>query len=233
MGLNKTRCFMDAYRFLFSSSAISCLCCLFASMVKEISDAPLCWPCCCCKRKGCIEGGKANVHPWVQHRSGLWNLLTCRKHSTRLAHTKKRAPMLCSYQYGSIASKSRVSARVNKTQCLPSCHSLLQGASSEPTVKGNATAAGSCCYMALHSDCTVKRNIMKQKTVFLSKKKRMCFQCSDASFSWKFYFPSESWTQFWVWLGGPLGQVFLHALVIPQESSFPSPPGRAEPFSSQ
>lgn len=34
--------FLDTYLFLFSSSAISCLCCLFASMVKEISDAPLC-----------------------------------------------------------------------------------------------------------------------------------------------------------------------------------------------
>lgn len=53
MGLSKTRYFVDAYRFLFSSSAISCLCCLFASMVKEMSAAPLCCACCCCKREGC------------------------------------------------------------------------------------------------------------------------------------------------------------------------------------
>lgn len=31
------------YLFLFSSSAISCLCCLFESMVKEMSGALLCW----------------------------------------------------------------------------------------------------------------------------------------------------------------------------------------------
>lgn len=109
-----------------------------------------------------------------------------RKCSSKLAYTKKRASILCSYQYGAIASKSRVSAKVNKTQCLPSCHSLLlQGASSEPIVKGNSTAAGSCCNMALNFDTTDKRNILKQKPVSLSKKKGMCFQCSDALFSWK------------------------------------------------
>ena len=111
-----------------------------------------------------------------------------RKCSTRLAYTKKRASMLRSYQYGSIASKSRVSARVNKTQCLPSCHSLLlQGDSSEPIVKGNGTAAGSCCNMALNFDTTDKRNTLKQNPI-LSKKKGMCFQCSDASFSRKYGF---------------------------------------------
>ena len=36
-----------SYLFLFSSSAISCLCCLFASMVKEMSGALLCWVGCC------------------------------------------------------------------------------------------------------------------------------------------------------------------------------------------
>jgi len=35
------------YLFLFSSSAISCLCCLFASMVKETSGALLCCVGCC------------------------------------------------------------------------------------------------------------------------------------------------------------------------------------------
>lgn len=112
-----------------------------------------------------------------------------RKCSTRLAYTKKRASMLCSYQYGSIASKSRVSARVNKIQCLPSCHSLLlQGASSGPMVKGNGIAAGSCRNMALNFDTTDKRNTLKQKPASLSKKKGLCFQCSDASFSWKYGF---------------------------------------------
>lgn len=106
-----------------------------------------------------------------------------RKCSTKLACTKKRASMLCSCQYSSIASKSRVSARVNKTQCLLSCHSLLQGASSEPIVKGSGTAAGSSCNMALNFDTTDKRNTLKQKPAFLSKQRRMCFQCSDTYFS--------------------------------------------------
>lgn len=35
------------FLFLFSSSAMSCLCCLFASMVKEMSGALLCWVGCC------------------------------------------------------------------------------------------------------------------------------------------------------------------------------------------
>lgn len=123
-----------------------------------------------------------NQHaPWVQHRSVLWNLCT-----TKLAYTKKRAFMLCSYQYGTTASKSRVSARVNKTQCLPSCHSLLfHAASSEPIVKGNDTAAGSCCNVALDFDATDKRNTLKQKPVSASRKNGMCLQCSDASLSWK------------------------------------------------
>jgi len=112
-----------------------------------------------------------------------------RKYSTRLAYVKKRASMLCSYQYGSIASKSRVSARVNKTQCLLSCHSLLlQGASSEPIIKGNGTVAGSRCNMALNFDTTDNRNTLKQTPVSLTKQNRMCFQCSDTSFSCKYSF---------------------------------------------
>lgn len=79
--------------------------------------------------------------------------------------------MLCSYQYGSIASKSRVSARVNKTQCLPSCHSLLlQVASSEPIIKGKGTAAGSCCNMALQFDTRDKKNTLKQPPVSPSER---------------------------------------------------------------
>lgn len=135
-----------------------------------------------------------------------------RKCSSKLAYTKKRASILCSYQYGAIASKSRVSAKVNKTQCLPSCHSLLlQGASSEPIVKGNGTAAGICCDMALNFDTTDKRNALKQKTSVSLQKEgdvfpvQWCFVLLKVGF----YFQFESCTQFSVWLRGPFGQVFL------------------------
>lgn len=109
-----------------------------------------------------------------------------RKCSTKLAYTKKSTFMLCSYQYGTIASKSRISARVNKTQCLPYCHSLLfHAASSEPILEGNDTAAGSCCNVALDIDATDKRSTLNQKPVPACRKNRMSFQCSDASLSWK------------------------------------------------
>lgn len=107
-----------------------------------------------------------------------------RKCSTKLAYTKKRTLMLCSYQYGTIASKSRISARVNKTQCLLSCQSLLfHTTSSEPIIKGNDTAAGSCCNVALDIDVTDKMSTLKQKAVSASRKDGMCFQCSDVSCS--------------------------------------------------
>lgn len=96
--------------------------------------------------------------------SAVPSLPILRKEHSHRAHTS----------IGTIASKSRVSARVNKTQCLPSCHSLLfHTASSEPIIKGNDTAAGSCCNAALDIDATDKRSTLKQKPVSASRKNRM------------------------------------------------------------
>lgn len=124
--------------------------------------------------------------PWLQHRSVLWNLLT--ESAVSSLPTLKKEHSCCAHNhYGTIASKSRVSARVNKPQCLPSCHSLLfHAASSEPIVKGNDTAAGSCCNVA--PDATDKRSTLKEKPVCASRKNGMCFQCSDTLLSWKYGF---------------------------------------------
>lgn len=126
--------------------------------------------------------------PWLQHRSVLWNLFT--ESAVPSLPTLKKEQSCCAHnQYGTIASKSRVSARVNKPQCLPSCHSLLfHAASSEPIVKGNDTAAGNCCNVALDIDATDKRSTLKQKPVCASRKNGMCFQCSDVLLSWKYSF---------------------------------------------
>lgn len=79
-----------------------------------------------------------------------------------------------------LLAKAELSARVNKTQCLPSCHSLLfHAASSEPIIKGNDTAAGSCCNVALDIDATDKSS----KNQCLPPGRTGCFQCSDASLS--------------------------------------------------
>lgn len=158
-----------------------------------------------------------------------------RKCSTRLAYNKnKRASMLCSYQHGFTASRSRVSARVNTTQCLPSCHSLLlQGASSEPIVKGNGTAAGSCCNMSVHFDTPHKRNTLKQNLVSLFKKKGMCFQCCDALFSWKYSFTFSLNTvfSFQSVCVAHLAKVSYYTLLILQKISFSSHSATAVSFS--
>lgn len=137
-----------------------------------------------------------------------------RKCSTRLAYAKKkRASVLRSYQYGSITSQSRVSARVNKTWCLPSCHSLLlQGASSEPTVKGHGTTAGSGCSIALNFDTTDRRNTLKQTPASLSQRWG-CVSCAVMLCPlWStVLFSVWSCTPFSVWLCDAFGHVFLHS----------------------
>lgn len=112
-----------------------------------------------------------------------------RKCSTPSLPTLKKEHSCCAHnQYRTIASKSRVSATVNKPQCLPSCHSLLFYVASSELVRGNDTAAGSCCNVALDTDTTDKRSTLKQNPVSASRKNGTCFQCSNALLSWKYSF---------------------------------------------
>lgn len=63
---------------MFSSSAMSCLCCLFASMVKEMSGALLCWAGCCktCGLHYLISGMGTHV---CLRRQGSWDMQTRKK----------------------------------------------------------------------------------------------------------------------------------------------------------
>lgn len=77
------------YLFLFSSSAISCLCCLFASMVKEMSGALRGWVGCCKANTWLTLLNIGNGNRVCSTRQGAWDRQTWKKKLFLSKHEKQ------------------------------------------------------------------------------------------------------------------------------------------------
>lgn len=191
------------------------------------------------KKRGCAEEGMASTHPRAQCRARLWDLLT--GHAAPALPTRQgEQPRFGSHQRGSNPSKSSVSTTINKTRCLPSCHSShLLGAFFEPVVKvlnpTHLKTEGRALVQAvpltrLFSSILQTRGEHWRKITFLLQKKEVMFSISVMLPSlrsrvflsmWKIY------TLVSVWI---FDQVFPYVLVILPKSSPSSPADTTEPF---